>query len=194
MWECVMWNMMFKISIVCGLSLAMVSCGGTQTDDTVFCGLENTFPTDSDVPEGEIAFQPDEDDRVREAGVLIIRDDGSRASELNFTGGTDGRIFLASLRTAVDNDGEHIEESVGELLSAGTFPICVNLKARSATDGDISVAPLVSTYTTSDTSTGTLAILGKEGDNYVGRFAFVAEQTSGETVNITRGAFRVPAQ
>lgn len=84
---------------------------------------------------------------------------------------------------------------VPDLIAAGSFPICIPLDGTTdgttyafLEDGGVS-------WATTDTHTGHLAIVAKQGSYLIGRFAFVAQQNSGSALTTVRaGMFNVPAR
>ena len=86
----------------------------------------------------------------------------------------------------------HSAERMFDLIEAAAFPICVPVGARSETSG---AANLVGGGFVSDaTHTGGVALLAKDGDTLLGRFAFDLANPAGDTLTFSDGAFRLPAR
>jgi hypothetical protein len=97
-------------------------------------------------------------------------------------------VVVGALSMVIQND--ETGSVVDDLIATGAFPICVPQGARSETSGQ---ANFVDGGFVSDAShDGGLAILGKEGDLLLGRFAFTLANPAGETMTFADGVFRLP--
>lgn len=141
--------------------------GGCPAELDAICGVPTTAP---DVPDGRGTAQ---------------QDGASFDEQASWSPGSNASITIGDLDmiVAVDETGT----SFDQLLEDGALPFCVPLGERSEKSGS---ANLVSRGLVSDaTHTGGVAVLAKEGDILVGRFA-VDVAGGGETVSFTEGQFR----
>ncbi len=92
-------------------------------------------------------------------------------------------IGLLTLSTRVDDTGSDIDG----LIEAGAFPICALQREASET---VNVAS-EGAFLTSAAAGGGLAILGKEGNELIGRFSLELQNNGGDELSYS-AAFRLP--
>jgi hypothetical protein len=152
-------------------SLLCLACPGPSE----ICGLPTTLPTDADVADGRGAA-------IRSDGVAFDEEGSWSAATLSITMGT--------LDIIATND--ETGSSVGELIEAAAFPICVPIRDRSETSGSANL--LGDGFVSDADHTGGVAILGREGDTLLGRFAFELGNPAGDSLTFSDGAFRLPTR
>ncbi len=98
-------------------------------------------------------------------------------------------VLVGSLDMIIANDDQGLV--VEDLIADGAFPICVLQGARSETSGQANLVDVG--FVTDATHDGGLVILGKEGDNLIGRFSFDLVSPDGATtLTFSDGVFNVP--
>jgi len=152
-------------------SLLCVACPAPSE----ICGQPTTLPTDADVADGRGA---------------ATRSDGSAFDEAGSWSTATLSITMGTLDIIATND--ETGSSVAELIEAAAFPICVPMGARSETSGSANL--LGDGFVTDADHTGGVAILGREGDTLLGRFAFELGNPAGDTLTFSDGAFRLPTR
>lgn len=152
------------------LSLSATGCAGPAGD---VCELSGELPTTDEVG----------------AGRVVADQDGSAfAADGTWKRPPGGSLAAGSLDIIIENDENG--DATADLIDAATFPICVQIGARGESSGQ---ANLVSGGYVSDASHGgTLAILGEEDGNLIGRFSFELATPGGDTTVFSDGMFRVP--
>ncbi len=158
--------------VVCAVA---VGCGPGEEE---FCGLSSALPEETEVSDGNVTAD-------------FTTSDGSEEPFIQrgtWGPGPSGSIEAGLLSIIIARDESGTE--VGDLVERGAFPICIPLRDRSETSG---LANYVEGgFVTNDTATGNLSILGREGDSIVGRFEALLENSQGQDLAFTDGAFRVP--
>jgi hypothetical protein len=156
------------------LILTALICSACTADSDMgdeFCELSSSTPTATEIEEG----------------LVTATQDGSAFEGEGSWSATTGSLTGGLLDIIIQNDESG--ERTADKVSAGDFPICVQIGDRSDNVGQ---ANLVSGGFVSDAdNTGSLSILAQEGDYIVGRFSFSLADTSGETTVFEDGLFRV---
>lgn len=155
-------------------------CGAAQCDrkESDACGLKTAQP---DIPPGSLQATRDGNPYTASCG-------GGGSCGWRGTDRLDIMAGDVQLYIGRDQDGQRVDEAI----NAGDFPICVLLNDQS--DGTTYAFVMASngSFITDSTHTGTVAILGKEGDQLIGRFEFEAKQNSGSgTTRLEDGSFRL---
>lgn len=137
-------------------------------------------------PVAEICGQSTELPDVDEGFGEATRSDGAAFKEEG-TWKPSASITIGTLDMVIVNDDQGLV--VEDLIADGAFPICVLQGARSETSG---AANLVEGgFVTDATHDGGVAILGKDGDNLIGRFGFDLA-AGADTLTFSDGVFNVP--
>ena len=159
------------------LALALLTLTSCKDTPEVFCDLPTELPSVEDVPEGRLIAQRDGQDWSVTgswgAGPATSIDVGGSGDALS--------IIIARDETGTPTD---------ELLDAGALPVCVQIGDRSDSVGQANFLP--GGFVSDATHSGTLSILEYAGDLLIGRFSFSLASPSGETMELTEGAFRLP--
>ncbi len=155
------------------VSAVCVSAGCPAPSE--ICGLSTAEPTDQDVADGRGS---------------ATRSDGEPFEGPGSWSPTSMSIVIETLDmiASADESGS----AVSELIEAAAFPICVPIRDRSETSGSALLAD--GAFASDSDHTGGVAILGRDGDTLVGRFAFELANPQGETVTFSDGVFRVPSR
>ena len=131
---------------------------------------------------------PPTTDEVADGRGKATRDGAAFDEEGSWAPAPSSSVVVGALSMVIQND--ETGSVVDDLIATGAFPICVPQGARSETSGQ---ANFVDGGFVSDAShDGGLAILGKEGDLLLGRFAFTLANPAGETMTFADGVFRLP--
>jgi hypothetical protein len=149
--------------------LALLGCAPPSGDT---CGLSAALPSTSDVADGR-------GKATRSDGVAFDEEGTWRVAPFSID------IGLLTMGFQFDESGSDVDE----LIATGAFPFCVLQGERSDTRGQ---ANLVGGYVTDASHDGGVAILGKEGDVLLGRFAFTVANPAGDTITFDDGVFRLP--
>jgi hypothetical protein len=153
-------------AIACAPEAESESCGG----------LLQTLP---DTPTGTLQATRDGAPYTANAGIRGYR---LQNEQTNIEAGD------VSLYVGKDKDGNTIDQAISE----ESFPICIFLNDQSDGTTYAMARASGSSYLTDSTHTGTVVILGKDGDEILGRFAFEALQNSGSgTTRFEDGSFRL---
>ncbi len=139
------------------------------------CGLTTTPPTDAEVAEGR---------------GKATRSDGQPFDAPGTWSPTSLSIVIETLDIIASAD--ETGSSVSELIEAAAFPICVPVRDRIETSGFAILAD--GAFVSDADHTGGVAILGRDGDILVGRFAFDLANPQGQVLSFSDGAFRVPSR
>lgn len=163
-------------------SLAVSTCavvcffvGGCPGPVEEICGQSTALP---DVASGVA-------EATRSDGAAFNADAGSWALAPSSS------VVIGTLTMIMANDEAGLV--VDDLIADGAFPICVPQGARSETSGQANLSDASDSFVTDDAHDGGLALLGKEGDDLIGRFGF--DMVSGDgstTLTLSDGAFRLP--
>jgi hypothetical protein len=138
------------------------------------CGLSSTPPTADDVADGR---------------GKATRSDGAAFDESgSWAPAPASSVDLGTLSMIMQFD--ETGSVVDDLIADGAFPICVPQGARSEKSGQANLVE--GGFVTDAAHDGGLAILGKEGDTLLGRFAFTLVDQSGASLTFSDGVFRVP--
>jgi hypothetical protein len=138
------------------------------------CGLSSTPPSTDDVADGR--------------GKATRSDGAAFDVEGTWAPAPASSLVLGTLSMVMQFD--ETGTAVDELVADGAFPICVPQGERSETSGQANLVD--GGFVTDATHDGGLAILGKDGDLLLGRFAFTLVDQSGATLSFEDGVFRVP--
>lgn len=160
------------------LVTSFTGLAGCGPDGEEFCGLSAALPEESEVSDGNLRA----DFTTAEGSEEDFNERGTWGP------GPSASIeagFL-SLIVARDDTGS----DVTELIERGAFPICIPLRDRSDTSGQANYVE--GGFVTNNNATGNLSILERDGNNIVGRFEALLENTQGEALSFTSGAFNVP--
>ena len=165
---------MHKMIIFSGLfvvALGVTACGEAEPD--LICGgLSSALPTPEEAVSGLASWS--------EAGV-------SESEPGSWNGGTNGDITFGTITLIIakDENGNNIDD----LVSGGTFPICIPLGERSEQSGN---ATDTGAFVTDANNGGHVVILGQEANDLIGRFDFTMGNASGQVRELTNGVFRIP--
>ncbi|MDP2341324.1 MAG: hypothetical protein Q8O67_10215 [Deltaproteobacteria bacterium] len=147
----------------------VAACPGPVTE---ICGQSTELP---DVEQGFGEATRSDGEAFREAGTWAPAPSST--------------IFIGTLTMLIANDETGVV--VDDLIADGAFPICVAQGARSETSGQANLVE--GGFVTDATHEGGVAILGKDGDDLIGRFSF--DLIGGGTeLSFDDGVFRVPQQ
>lgn len=138
------------------------------------CGLSSTPPTSDDVADGHGKATRSDGEGFDVTGTWAP----SPASSVD--------LGTLSMIMQFDETGSVVDD----LIADGAFPICVPQGARSETSGQANLVE--GGFVTDESHDGGLAILGKEGDVLLGRFAFTLVDQAGTALSFSDGVFRVP--
>ncbi len=160
------------VSVVVALVAAVGS--GCAPPSGPVCGLSAVPPTVEEVADGR---------------GMAVRSDGEAFDvEGSWAPAPSSSVDLGTLSMIMQFD--ETGSAVDDLIADGAFPICVPQGERGAESG---AANLVDGgFVTNATHDGGLALLGKDGDLLLGRFAFTLVDPSGTELTFSEGAFRVP--
>lgn len=158
---------------LCSICFSVVALAAGCTGGGDACGFEGGTPTTDDIGSGQVSA-----DR-----------DGSPFTATGTWRPPPGGSFTAgNLDVIMENDEEG--NATADLISEGTFPICVPIGARAEDSGQANLVE--GGYVSDESNGGMFAILAEEDGEIVGRFEFTLANTSGETTTFSEGIFRVP--
>lgn len=152
--------------------LATSACASGTTED--FCDLPGDAPTTDEVSDGR---------------GIATKDGASFDEEGSYSTGSMS-VTLGLLDMTVDRteDGDRVRD----LFDEGSFPICVVVRDRSETSGQVNLVE--GGYVTDANNTGTVSLLSLEDGVLAGRFAFTLANVSGDQTTFEAGAFRVESR
>lgn len=167
--------MLRDLSALLLVTTFFVGCG---PDGEEFCGLSAAVPEESEVTEGNLRadFTTAEGSEENFAERGTWGPGPSASIEAGFL----------SLIVARDETGS----DVTDLIERGAFPICIPLRDRSDSSGQANYVE--GGFVTNNNATGNLSILGRDGNSIIGRFEALLENTQGQSLSFTDGAFHVP--
>jgi hypothetical protein len=138
------------------------------------CGLTVELPTTDDVPSGRGRATRSDGEAFDVAGTWAPSPSSS--------------ITLGVLSMVIQFDETGLP--VDDLIAEGAFPICVPQGERSERSGQANLVQ--GGFVTDAQHDGGVAILGREGNDLVGRFAFTLANRDGDTITFSDGTFRIP--
>ncbi|MBM4282248.1 MAG: hypothetical protein FJ137_16335 [Deltaproteobacteria bacterium] len=143
-------------------------------------------------PAGQVcglSVAPPAPDEVNDGRGTAVRSDGVPFDvEGDWAPAPSSSLVLGTLTMGMQFD--ETGTAVDDLIADGAFPICVPQGERGDKSGAANL--LDGGFVTDATRNGGLAILGKEADLLLGRFAFTLIDPSGVELTFSDGAFRVP--
>jgi hypothetical protein len=163
-------NFLGLCSICLPLAAAAAGCTGPAGDA---CGLSGAVPSTDEIASGQVSAD---------------RDGSAFTASGTWRPPPGGSFTAGNLDVIMENDEEG--NDTADLITEGTFPICVTIGDRSETSGQANLVE--GGYVSDGSNGGTFAILAEEDGEIVGRFAFTLANTSGDTTTFSEGLFRVP--
>jgi hypothetical protein len=162
------------MALQCALLACGAACAGTDGTAEDFCDLPGDIPTTDDVGDGRGLAQKD-GETFNEAGTYST---GSMS------------VTIGLLDMTVDRTEEG--DSVRTLFEDDAFPICVKVRDRSETSGQVNFVD--GGFVTDASHTGSVSMLSLEDGILTGRFSFTLANTAGSEMTFEDGVFRVGAR
>jgi len=154
-------------------SLTSIACAGDGTVED-FCDLPGAAPTTDEVSDGR--------GRATKDGASFDEEGSYSTGSMSVT------LGLLDMTVDRTEDGDRVRD----LFDEGSFPICVVVRDRSETSGQVNLVE--GGYVTDANNTGTVSLISLEDGVLAGRFAFTLANTAGDQTTFEAGAFRVESR